>query len=47
MKEALEISAKVYGKQHPDYALKLGNLAQLLSAQVGWNLCYSLSKKVP
>ena len=29
------ISEKVYGKEHPDYALKLNNLAQLLSDQVG------------
>ena len=34
MREAIGISEKVYGKEHPDYALKLNNLAGLLIAQV-------------
>ena len=33
----MAISEKVYGKEHPDYALKLNNLAQLLQAQVSQN----------
>ena len=33
-REGLKISEKVYGKEHPDYALKLNNLAGLLRAQV-------------
>ena len=40
----MAVSEKVYGKEHPDYALKLNNLAELLSDQVSrsavdQNLC--------
>ena len=34
MLQGLAISEKVYGKEHPNYALKLNNLAQLYQAQV-------------
>ena len=33
-REGLKISEKVYGKEHPDYALTLNNLAALLRTQV-------------
>lgn len=39
MREAVGISGKVYGKEHPNYALKLNNLGSLLKAQVRVRLC--------
>ena len=44
MREAVRISEKVYGKEHPDYALKLNSLAELLRTQVrlaGFYCCSS------
>ena len=35
MREVLRIDEKVLGKEHPDYAMDLNNLALLLSDQVG------------
>ena len=45
MRQGMAISEKVYGKEHPDYALKLNNLAELLlqkqasRSAVDKNLC--------